>query len=263
MPAFALDGVSKWRTVRGESAARAGVAAHRRIQVLRNITLHVPDGRILAVIGPSGSGKSTLLRLLNRLDDPDEGEVRLDGTPVRQMDVLELRRRVGMVFQQPALLEGTVADNVAYGPCLRAAWCSPDVERVRQLLRIVGLPADYAEREADQLSVGEQQRVAIARALANEPEVLLLDEPTSALDPGSSRRVLDAVGAINDSLGLTVVIVSHAIDHARAVAHRVAVLVRGELVEEGDAQAFFARPQSELARQFLAGDLEPAEADDP
>jgi putative ABC transport system ATP-binding protein len=258
MPTFTLDAVSKWRTVRGENAGKANAA--RRIQVLRGISLSIPDGRMTALIGPSGAGKSTLLRLLNRLEDPDEGRVLLDGTPVQQVDVLDLRRRVAMVFQQPALFEGTVAENVAYGPCLRDAWCAPDTQRVGDLLRVVGLPPDYAERNADQLSVGEQQRVAIARALANEPEVLLLDEPTSALDPGAARRVLAAVRDINASLGLTVVMVSHAIDHARAVAQRVVLLVQGEKIEEGDAEPFFREPATDLARRFLAGDLQPEEA---
>jgi putative ABC transport system ATP-binding protein len=130
-----------------------------------------------ALLGPSGSGKSTILRLLNRLADPDEGVVRMDGEDVRNGDVLELRRRAVLVPQLPAPLPGTVKENVEYGPSL----IDRSVE-VEPLLERAGLDASYTDREASQLSVGEQQRVMLARALALEPEVLLLDEPTSALD---------------------------------------------------------------------------------
>jgi putative ABC transport system ATP-binding protein len=145
-------------------------------RVLHDISLRIEAGAT-ALLGPSGSGKSTILRLFNRLADPDEGIVRMDGEDVRDGDVLELRRRAVLVPQLPAPLPGTVKENVEYGPSLidRAAAVEPLLERA-------GLDASYTEREASQLSVGEQQRVMLARALALEPEVLLLDEPTSALD---------------------------------------------------------------------------------
>ena len=137
-----------------------------------------------ALLGPSGSGKSTILRLLNRLADPDEGVVRMDGEDVRSRDVLELRRRAALVPQLPAPLPGTVADNVRYGPSL----VGRGVE-VEPLLERAGLDGSYAERDASQLSVGEQQRVMLARSLALEPEVLLLDEPTSALDEAARDEI--------------------------------------------------------------------------
>jgi putative ABC transport system ATP-binding protein len=144
--------------------------------VLHDVSMQIEPGAT-ALLGPSGSGKSTILRLLNRLADPDSGVVRMHGEDVRSDDVLELRRRAVLVPQLPAPLPGSVADNVGYGPSL----IGRSVE-VEPLLERAGLDASYAERDASQLSVGEQQRVMLARALALEPEVLLLDEPTSALD---------------------------------------------------------------------------------
>ena len=144
--------------------------------MLHDVSMQIEPGAT-ALLGPSGSGKSTVLRLLNRLADPDSGVVRMHGEDVRSEDVLELRRRAVLVPQLPAPLPGTVADNVHYGPSL----IGRSVE-VEPLLERAGLDASYADRDASQLSVGEQQRVMLARALALEPEVLLLDEPTSALD---------------------------------------------------------------------------------
>src|SRR6185436_5125829 len=155
--------------LRGVSAARGG----RR--VLDDVSVAIPDGAS-ALLGPSGSGKSSLLRLLNRLSDPEFGSILFKGEDVRKIDVLDLRRRAVLVPQLPALLPGTVADNVRYGPSLRDGEAD-----VNACLGRAGLARTYANRDAAELSVGEQQRVMLARALALEPEVLLLDEPTSAL----------------------------------------------------------------------------------
>jgi putative ABC transport system ATP-binding protein len=160
--------------------------------IIANFSARIAAVGLTAIVGPSGAGKSTLLRLLNRLDDPDEGRVLLDGTDVRDYDVLELRRRVQLVGQVPVTFPGTVADNVG------------DVT----LLRRVGLTDALAEREADRLSVGEAQRMALARALARAPEVLVLDEPTSALDIESRDGIERLVRQLADD-GLTVVMVTH------------------------------------------------------
>jgi putative ABC transport system ATP-binding protein len=154
------------------------------------------------LLGPSGSGKSTVLRLLNRLADPDEGVVRFDGDDVRSKDVLELRRRAVLVPQLPAPLPGTVADNVRYGPSL----IGREVEVV-PLLESAGLDSSYAERDASQLSVGEQQRVMLARALALEPEVLLLDEPTSALDETARGEIERTLETLRERV--SIVLVTH------------------------------------------------------
>jgi putative ABC transport system ATP-binding protein len=174
--------------------------------VLRDLDLTLEPG-VTAVTGPSGAGKSTLLRLLNRLADPDAGRVRYDGSDLRELDVLELRRRAVLVPQLPAPLPGTVADNVRFGPRL----CDRDAD-VDGSLRLAGLAPEFAERPADELSVGEGQRLMLARALALEPEVLLLDEPTSALDPdardGVERTLRELAGRVS------MVVVTH--DHAQA-----------------------------------------------
>ena len=164
------------------------------------------------MLGPSGSGKSTLLRLLNRLADPDSGEIRFQDDDVRGLDPLELRRRACLVPQLPAPFPGTVAENVAYGPRL----CGRDAD-VGRCLSLAGLKADYRDREAARLSVGEQQRVMLARALALEPEVLLLDEPTAALDEAAR----DAVERALAGLDLSMVIVTHDPAQAERLAERV------------------------------------------
>ncbi len=180
--------------------------------ILDRLDLTIETG-VTAIVGPSGSGKSTLLRLLNRLADPDSGTVRFDGEDVRSLDPLALRRRACLVPQLPALLPGTASDNVRYGPTL----CDKPADVVRSL-ELAGLSGEYADRDADRLSVGEQQRVMLARALALEPETLLLDEPTSALDDEATEEVEAALAGLVAELGVSAVIVTH----DRAQAERLA-----------------------------------------
>ncbi|PLS75039.1 MAG: hypothetical protein CYG61_09455 [Actinobacteria bacterium] len=172
----------------------------------------IPARGLTAMVGPSGAGKTTLLRLLNRLEDPDRGEVLLDGTDVRDYDVLALRRRVQHVGQVPVTFPGTVADNVrvASGPGV-------DPE---ELLQRVGLPVSMQDREADRLSVGEAQRLSLARALAVGPDVLVLDEPTSALDATSKAGIEALVRSLAGD-GLTVVMVTHEARQAAELADHV------------------------------------------
>ena len=183
--------------------------------IVSGFSARIPAAGLTAVTGPSGAGKTTLLRLLNRLDDPDAGVVLLDGTDVREFDVLALRRRVQYVGQVPVTFPGTVAENLG---------ADDDVEG---LLRKVGLPPAIAEREADRLSVGEAQRLCLARALALEPEVLLLDEPTSALDATSKAGIEALVRSLADD-GLTVVMVSHDARQAEELADHVIAVPRCE-----------------------------------
>jgi putative ABC transport system ATP-binding protein len=173
--------------------------------ILDGFSARIPPKGLTAVVGPSGSGKSTLLRLLNRLDDPDAGEILFDGRDVRSYDVLELRRRVQHVGQVPVTFPGTVADNVGDG------W--------DELLPRVHLPASLATRSADVLSVGQAQRMCLARALARGPDCLLLDEPTSALDGASKAEVERLVRSLADE-GLTAVLVTHEVRQARELADR-------------------------------------------
>ena len=180
---------------------------------------------VTALLGPSGSGKSSLLRLLNRLADPERGTVRFQGEDVAVFDVRELRARACMVPQLPAPLPGSVADNIRYGPALFGRAVGVD-----RPLELAGLTKLYSDREADQLSVGEQQRVMLARALALEPDVLLLDEPTSALDDYTKRGVERTLAELADRSGLSMVLVTHEEGQAERMADRVVRLRAGRIV---------------------------------
>ena len=217
------------------------------MEILRKVDADVPKDDITAVVGPSGAGKSTLLRTINRLIEPTSGEVYLDGEPASGMNALELRRRVGMVFQIPALFGATVEEATLYGA--RLARRSADAD---WLLEMAGLDATYKDKAPQSLSVGEQQRVSIARALALEPEALLVDEPTSALDEAARRRIEDLIQELNASLGLTIVLVSHALDQVERVADRVLLLVAGRSEGEWSKEEFFSGP-GEQARRYTAG----------
>lgn len=174
--------------------------------IVEGFSARIPADGMTAMVGPSGAGKSTLLRLLNRLDDPDGGEVLLDGRDVRSYDVLDLRCRAQHVGQVPVPFPGTVAANVG-----------PEAD---DLLARVGLDPDIAGRQADRLSVGEAQRMCLARALARHPECLLLDEPTSALDPSSKAGIEALIRSLADD-GLTVVMVTHDSRQAAELADRI------------------------------------------
>jgi len=214
----------------GVSLSRGGA------EILREVSVSLPEGAS-CIAGDSGSGKSTLLRLLNRLADPDKGTIAYRGRPLGSMDVLGLRREVALVPQLPALLPGTVADNVAFGPSLvgRETDAGP-------LLELAGLPAVFADRESDRLSVGEQQRVMLARALALEPRVLLLDEPTSALDVRARDRIEETLLDLRARLGLSLVLVTHDLAQAERLADRVVRLEHGRVVATGAEHGDAARP---------------------
>lgn len=214
--------------------------------ILKGISVGIPGGKITCVVGPSGAGKSTLLRAINRLIEPDRGEVYLDGLATSGMDPLELRRRVGMVFQTPAFFEASVEEAVLYGARLAGKAADPD-----RLLGLVGLDASLRGRAPRDLSVGEQQRVSISRALALEPEVLLMDEPTSALDERSRRRIEELVVGLNRDLGLTIVLVSHALDQVERVADRIILVVGGRLEGEWSRKDLEGRG----VRRLLSGRL--------
>ena len=218
-------------------------------QILAGVDARVPDGEITAVVGPSGAGKSTLLRAINRLIEPSSGEVFLDGVPTGSLDPLKLRRRVGMVFQLPALFGASVEEAVLYGA--RLAGRSADAGR---LLEVVGLDPSMSGRAPERLSVGQQQRVSVARALALEPEALLLDEPTSSLDEAAKRKIEELVLDLNARLRLTMVFVSHDLSQVERVADRVILLAEGKSVREWEREDFFSAA-GERARRLIAGRL--------
>jgi ABC-type methionine transport system ATPase subunit len=219
-------------------------------EILRGVTFAVQAGGVFSVVGPSGAGKRTLLRTINRLVESTAGNIFLDGTPIEEINPLELRRRIGMVFQLPALFGDTVEDSVLYG--VRLAGKCADVER---LLGLAGLAPSLASRNPQSLSVGQQQRVPIARALALEPEVLLMDEPTSALDQVARQRIEDLIRQLNKELGLTIVVVSHALDQVERIADRVVLLIDGRSEVEWSKEEFFGKGVGEKARRFVEGEL--------
>ena len=222
--------------------------------VLDKTSIEIGTGEIVCLLGPSGSGKSSLLRCINRLTEPPAGTVFVADKDVTMVDVLALRRHVGMVFQQVSLFPGTVAENVAYGMALQKRPLSPT--DITHLLALADLPASFAEKDSQNLSGGQAQRVAIARVLATEPTVLLLDEPTSALDPAATRRIEEMMLKLRQTLGLTILWVTHNPEQARRIADRIYLLVQGRVVDEGRPDHLFHRGSSHLAAAFAAGELD-------
>ena len=205
--------------------------------LVSDVSIEVRAEEVFVVFGPSGSGKTSLLRLLNRLDEPTGGTVYLDGTDYRTIAPRTLRRRIGWVPQDPTLIDGTVAENVAWGPTLRDE--PVDTARLRALLDRLGL-SGFAERDADRLSGGEAQRVAIARTLFNDPDVVLLDEPASSLDAAAADRVESLLADVMAAYALTAVLVTHDADRARRLGHRGVRLRDGGGVATGSLDALLS-----------------------
>ncbi len=221
---------------------------------VRDVTMTIARGELVAVLGESGSGKTTLLRMINRLIDADEGVVKLDGRDVRGEDPVALRRTIGYVIQQVGLLPHlTVAANVAMVPRL-LRWSAEQIRaRVDELLALVGLPPQtYRDRYPDQLSGGQRQRVGVARALAARPRVLLLDEPLGALDPITRVALQGELRRIHDELGLTSLLVTHDMVEAITLADRIAVMLRGELRQLAPPAELVRAPADDYVASLVA-----------
>ncbi|MYR08658.1 ATP-binding cassette domain-containing protein [Gordonia sp. SID5947] len=220
--------------------------------VLRGVDIQVDAGTTTTVIGPSGSGKSTLLRVLNRLHEPDRGDVLLDGRSVLEDNPDELRRRIGMVFQHFNLFpHKTVVDNISLGPRKLRGLGKEEARAVAmRQLEIVGL-TNKADARPGSLSGGQQQRVAIARALAMEPQVMFFDEATSALDPELVKGVLALMADLAGE-GMTMVVVTHEMGYARNVSDSILFMDHGVVVETGRPEQIFDAAESERLRAFLS-----------
>jgi len=231
-------------------------------QALRSIALEVPPHQVTALIGPSGCGKSTFLRCLNRMNDlidgvRMEGEVRIDGVDIygKGVDVVDLRRKVGMVFQKSNPFPKSIYDNIAYGPRVNGLRGKRDlealVERSARRAAIWDEIKDRLHESALSLSGGQQQRLCIARALAVDPEILLMDEPASALDPISTAEVEETIDELKEHY--TVVIVTHNMQQAARVSDWTAYFYLGELIEFAPTQVLFTNPRNKSTEDYITG----------
>lgn len=226
----------------------------KQLTALDSISLHVQKGQIYGVIGASGAGKSTLIRCVNLLEKPSFGKVIVDGKELTNLSDTELvneRRHIGMIFQHFNLLSSrTVFDNVALSLELVGLSKVQIKEKVTALLNLVGL-SEKQDAYPSNLSGGQKQRVAIARALAGEPKVLLCDEATSALDPATTQSILKLLKEINRTLDITILLITHEMDVVKRICDQVAIIDKGQLVEQGTVGEIFASPRTELAQKFI------------
>ena len=223
------------------------------LKVLKNISTTINKGEIISIIGPSGSGKSTFLRCINKLEEPTEGHIYIDGMDLmdKNTDINKIRERVGMVFQHFNLFPNmTVLENLTLSPIMVKKESKEEAEKYAlYLLEKVGL-SDKANSYPTQLSGGQKQRIAIARALAMKPEVILFDEPTSALDPEMIKEVLDVMRDLAKD-GMTMLIVTHEMGFARNVGNRILFMDNGEIIEDCSPKDFFENPSNERIKDFL------------
>lgn len=222
------------------------------LEVLKGIDQNIDKGEVLCIVGPSGSGKSTMLRCINRLEEPTDGEIYIDGELITEQNLDRIRTKMGMVFQSFNLFPHmSVLDNLTCGPVnVKKEDKKASEAKAMKLLERVGL-ADKADQYPRNLSGGQQQRVAIARALAMDPEVMLFDEPTSALDPEMVGEVLDVMKALAKE-GMTMVVVTHEMGFAKEVANKVIFMDGGYIVEQGTPDAVLNHPQMERTQDFLS-----------
>ena len=228
--------------------------AEKDIVALEDINLTINDGEIFGIIGLSGAGKSTLVRCINLLETPSSGEVIIDGSSITELprkELLRLRQNIGMIFQSFNLLEQrSVLRNVCYPLEIAGVAKAEARARAQELLKLVGLE-DRAKSYPSQLSGGQKQRVAIARALATKPKYLLCDEATSALDPNTTRSILELLKEINETLGVTIIVITHEMKVIDQICDRVAVIDQSHIAEEGRVSQVFTNPQSRIARDLI------------
>lgn len=225
------------------------------IHALKNISLEINRGEIFGIIGLSGAGKSTLIRCINRLEEPTEGRIIIDGNDITHLDkkaLRDVRKRIGMIFQHFNLFsQKTVYKNIAFPLELEGLSKSEIEKRVNTLLDYVGLK-DKKDAYPSQLSGGQKQRVAIARALANNPKILLSDEGTSALDPKTTKSILDLLRKIRDEFGLTIVLITHQMEVIKEVCDRVAIIEDGNIIEINTVEDLFKNPKTKTAMEFIS-----------
>ena len=229
-------------------------SGEKAVHAVRDVSLSIGSGEIFGIIGFSGAGKSTLVRCINLLERPSSGSVFVAGqdlTALSAKDLRAARKKIGMIFQHFNLMPSrTVAGNVAY-PLKGSGLSKEDIQKkVATLLELVGI-GDKADAYPSQLSGGQKQRVAIARALANDPQVLLCDEATSALDPQTTKAILHLLKHLNETLGITIVLITHEMAVVKEICDRVAVMEYGRVVEQGEVFTVFAEPKQDITKSFI------------
>ena len=223
--------------------------------ILKDVNLRIEDGEFMVLVGPSGSGKTTMIKMINRLLEPTDGNIYMDGKRIKDYDERELRLSTGYVLQAIALFPNlTVAENIAIIPEMKG-WSKEKIDsKTVELLEKVGLPAsDYADRKPYELSGGEQQRVGIVRAMIGEPKILLMDEPFSALDAISRKQLQALTKDLHKEFGMTTIFVTHDTDEALKLGDRIAVLEEGEIVQVADSKTILAQPANDFVADLFGG----------
>lgn len=223
--------------------------------ILKDVNLYIEDGEFMVLVGPSGSGKTTMLKMINRLLEPTDGNIYMDGKRIKDYDERELRLSTGYVLQAIALFPNlTVAENIALIPEMKGWGKERVASKTVELLEKVGLPAsDYADRKPHELSGGEQQRVGIVRAMIGEPKILLMDEPFSALDAISRKQLQSLTKDLHKEFGMTTIFVTHDTDEALKLGDRIAVLQDGEIVQVADSETILAQPANDFVADLFGG----------
>ena len=223
--------------------------------ILKDVNLRIEDGEFMVLVGPSGSGKTTMLKMINRLLEPTDGNIYMDGKRIKDYDERELRLSTGYVLQAIALFPNlTVAENIALIPEMKGWGKERVASKTVELLEKVGLPAsDYADRKPHELSGGEQQRIGIVRAIIAEPRILLMDEPFSALDAISRKQLQALTKELHKEFGMTTIFVTHDTDEALKLGDRIAVLQEGEIVQVADSETILAQPANDFVADLFGG----------
>lgn len=237
-----------------QNISKTFIDGGKEVQAVKDVNLTIHDGDIFGIIGFSGAGKSTLVRCINLLERPTSGTVTVDDKEITALSAKELRKarkKIGMIFQHFNLMPSrTIFGNVAY-PLKGSGLPKQEIaDKVHNLLDLVGI-SEKENAYPSQLSGGQKQRVAIARALANDPKILLCDEATSALDPQTTKSILKLLQKVNETLGITIVVITHEMDVVKEICNRVAVMDHGNVVEEGEVFSIFATPQNKVTRDFI------------
>lgn len=226
--------------------------AYKEHNVIENINLEINKGELVVLIGPSGCGKTTILKMINRLIEPSDGQIKINGTDIEAQDPIELRRNIGYVIQQTGLfIHMTVRENIEIIPRLAKMPVSEIVDRTVKLMETVGLPEEFLDRYPNHLSGGQQQRVGVARAFAMNPDIILMDEPFSALDPLTRSQLQDELVSLQSKLHKTIVFVTHDMDEAVKIADRICILQGGRILQYDTLENILKNPAHGFVSEFV------------